>query len=202
MQLPTTLYKHTLRWLVLQVRNHDHGIHNNAEWYTIPVARWLFIHGQQERKDGVVYWRCTRSHNSHCTGSVTTGSGDELLSVKNTHNHPPDAAQLEVKTLVSAIKDKTTTDLRPVPQLYQEEVQKVAALPNCSEMAAKLPTLTSLKTSLYRRRRKLLPPLPTTRADVHFAGEWAETVGGERFLLVEDGDDDKVEVFATDDNLS
>ncbi len=80
-------------------------------------------------RDGVVYWRCTRSRNSHCTGSVTTGSADELPSVKNTHNHPPDAAQLEVKKLVSAIKDKTTTDIRPVPQLYQEEVQKVAALP-------------------------------------------------------------------------
>ncbi len=31
-------------------------------------------------RDDTVYWRCTRSQNSHCTGSVTTGPGDGRLT--------------------------------------------------------------------------------------------------------------------------
>ena len=43
--------------------------------------------------------------------------------------------------------------------------------------------------------------MPRSRADVHFEGEWAQTIESRQFLLVEDGDDDKVVIFATDNNL-
>ena len=42
-------------------------------------------------------------------------------------------------------------------------------------------------TSLYEVRRKRLPALPQSRADVHFENEWAKTCSGENFLLAEDG---------------
>lgn len=132
--------------------------------------------------DEVVYWRCTRSHNGHCSGALTTGSGDELLSIKDTHNHPPDQAEIEVK-IVGTLTEKMQSDIRAVPQLYQETVHRVAAAPNMSDSAAILPTLGAVKSCLYRHRRKLIPPLPATRAEVHFEGEWAETISGKRFLL-------------------
>lgn len=45
-------------------------------------------------------------------------------------------------------------------------------------------------------------PLPTTRAEVHFDGEWVVTFRGAPFLLAEDGaGDDKVVIFATAENL-
>ncbi len=140
-------------------------------------------------RDGTVYWRCTRSRNGHCTGTLTTGPDEDLVSIKNTHNHSPDPAETEVKKIISSLKERTPTDIRPVTMLYWEEIHKVAAAPNHDEIAAKLPTLVSVKSSLYRHRRKLLPTLPTTREEVHFEGEWAETVGGERFLLAEEGGD-------------
>ncbi len=43
--------------------------------------------------------------------------------------------------------------------------------------------------------------MPRSRADVHFEGEWTQTIDSKRFLLAEDGDDDKIVIFATDDNL-
>ena len=54
---------------------------------------------------------------------------------------------------------------------YNEEIQAVACRSDRNEVVAKLPTFSSLKTSLYRQRRSLLPPLPKTRADVHFDGK-------------------------------
>ncbi len=152
-------------------------------------------------RDGAVFWRCTRSRNSHCTGTVTTGPDDVILSTKDTHNHPPSDAEVTVKKIVSTLKEQTQASIRPVPQIYQEEIQKIAAAPNSEEVAARLPTLPAVKSSLYRRRRKLIPQLPATRADVHFEGEWALSVKGENFLLAEEGADDKIIIFATDDHL-
>ena len=67
-----------------------------------------------------------------------------------------------------------------------------------NEVAANLPTFQSMRPSLYWSRRKRMP---RSRADVHFEGEWTQTIDSKRFLLVEDGDDDKIVIFATDDSL-
>ncbi len=69
------------------------------------------------------------------------------------------------------------------------------------QVAASLPTFQSIRPSLYRSRRKRLPCMPRSRVDVHFEGEWTQTIDSKRFLLAEDGDDDKNVIFATDDNL-
>ncbi len=111
-------------------------------------------------RDDTVYWRCTRSRNSHCTGSVTTGPGDDIIAVKDTHNHPPDQSHIDAKKIVTAMKDSAQANIRSVPQLYQEEIQKVAASSNFAEVAAQIPTLVAVKSALYRRRRKLIPQLP------------------------------------------
>ena len=64
-----------------------------------------------------------------------------------------------------------------------------------------MPSLSSVKSNLYRERRKRLPPLPRTRADVNLSGEWANTLGGEQFLLAESGADNKIVILGTRSNL-
>ena len=59
----------------------------------------MYMINRRGRED-IIYWRCHRSRNSHCTGSITTGPGDAIVSVKDTHNHPPDQASIEVKIKV------------------------------------------------------------------------------------------------------
>ena len=152
--------------------------------------------------DGSIYWRCTKSRNSRCTGSVMTGPDDSIMSVTNTHNHPPDDAELQVKKRVASLKQKMTTSIQPLPQLYQEEVFHIAASAGADEVAAKMPTLAAMKSALYRRRKSLIPKLPQSRSEVCFSGEWANTVKEERFLLAEDGDGDaRLVIFATNENL-
>ena len=91
-----------------------------------------------------------------------------------------------------AVKEK----IDPVPALYQQQLQEISARENLEEMATQLPTLYSMKCSLYQLRKKRLPPFPTSRNEVHFEGEWTQTIAGEPFLLAEDGDeDDKIIIF-------
>lgn len=58
-----------------------------------------------------------------------------------------------------------------------------------------------MRDSLYRARRRRLPPLPPHRSDIDIQGEWAETLDSRRFLLCHDGQNDKIIIFATDHNL-
>ena len=54
-----------------------------------------------------------------------------------------------------------------------------------------MPTLTAVKLTLYRQRRRFIPALPTSRADVHFDGEWMQTTTGQPFLIAEHGMDEE-----------
>ena len=76
-----------------------------------------------------------------------------------------------MEKIVHSLKEEVRATARPVPAVYNEQIQAVACRSDRDEIAAKLPTFTSVKSSLYRHRRSLLPPLPKTRADVHFEGK-------------------------------
>ena len=56
--------------------------------------------------------------------------------------------------------------------------------------------IAHLKSSLYRNHRSQLPPMPESRANVHFDGEWTKTASGKDFLIAED--EDRLIMFATD----
>ena len=43
--------------------------------------------------------------------------------------------------------------------------------------------------------------MPQTRAEVTLAGDWAYTLGGEPFILAEEGTDDKIILLGTQSNL-
>ncbi len=92
---------------------------------------------------------------------------------------------------------------QPILMLYLNEVHHVTSRADMEEIAANLPTFQSVRASLYQARRKQLPCMPRSRTDVHFEGEWAQTIDGKRFLQLEDGDDDNIStvIFVTDNNL-
>ena len=107
-------------------------------------------------RDGRIFWRCGR--NRSCSGSLCTLE-DEIISQKDTHNHPPDDAEIQAEKIVSSIRAKARDTIRPIPAVYHEEIQAIATRPVKEEIAAKLPTLAHLKSSLYRNRRSRLPPM-------------------------------------------
>ena len=89
---------------------------------------------------------------------------------------------------------------RPVPRVYDDVVQEIVSDPGMQRVAAKLPDFQSMKSSMYRKCRARLPPLPKSRAEVNLQGEWAETTSGEPFVIGTRGDD-KIILLRTTANL-
>ncbi len=82
------------------------------------------------------------------------------------------------------------------------KMQDIATDSLLAEVAAEMPTLPSVKTSLYRSRRARLPPLPQSRSDIQLEGDWTKTTRVKRFFLSNDGDENRIIIFPTDDQLA
>ena len=161
--------------------------------------RYKYVLNRRGRDDRV-FWRCGKSRS--CSGALTTIEDEIVSSRAHEHNHPSNEAEMIACKAVEGMKQAVKEKIDPVPAIYQEHLQEISARENLEEVAAQLPTLSSMKWSLYRLRRKRLPPFPTSRDEVHFEGEWTETNAGELFLLAEDGEgDDKIIIFSTAANL-
>ena len=96
------------------------------------------------------------------------------------------------------MRKRTREEMETVPGLYDQEIQAVATEEDREAIAAHLPTLTSLKPSLYCNRRKKFPPLPQNRSEVNLQGEWSLTSTGEDFIVSHQED---IIIFSTDSNL-
>ena len=97
------------------------------------------------------------------------------------------------------MKERARNETVSVNQIYREAIEEINSNPELAEVASVLPTLPSLKSSLYRKRRERLLPLPTTRDEVQFTGERVKCTNGNQFLLKSAND---IHIFATDDNLN
>lgn len=84
-----------------------------------------------------IFCRCGKSCSY--SGSLTTLE-DEIGSQKGTCNHLPHDAEAEAEKIVNSIKAKARDSI------YHEAI---ATRLNKGEIAAQLPTLADLKTSLY-----------------------------------------------------
>ena len=69
-----------------------------------------------------------------------------ISTIKDCHNHPPDVAEVEAQKIVSVIKKKASESIQPIPLLYQGEIQQLSTSEVMDEVAAKLPTLPSIKS--------------------------------------------------------
>ena len=63
------------------------------------------------------------------------------------------------------------------------------------------PLACCMSSALYRHRRKTIPVLPQTRAEVDLEDDWTRTTDDERFLLLSKGEENKILAFSTDQQL-
>ncbi|KAJ8299938.1 hypothetical protein KUTeg_021457 [Tegillarca granosa] len=73
---------------------------------------------------------------------------------------------------------------------------------NVDKVINKMKDRKRLTTSLYNQRSKTIPKLPATRQDINLEGKWRETPTGDNFLLIYDGDQQRILIFSTDFNLT
>lgn len=147
---------------------------------------------KQQRK----YWKC---REANCKVTAITDNG-ELVKLNGAHTHPPDksaAVMRQRKHDASVLARQHPT--MPMKRVYEQAFGDVNL--EDEQEVAHLPSLKSLSSTLYRSRAKRLPNLPHTRADINLQGEWASTQDGREFILANDGNEDKMIIFGTVQNL-
>ena len=105
--------------------------------------------------NGTICWRCCKRS---CPARVTT-QGSELLAQTNGHNHPVDPTEVRVEEIKTNLRKKVREEFTPVPRIYNEALIELSTQEDRDSVAAQLPMFSSLKSSLYRSRRKRFPPL-------------------------------------------
>ncbi|KAK3086401.1 hypothetical protein FSP39_017917 [Pinctada imbricata] len=154
----------------------------------------------KSRRDDRIYWRCSvRS----CPARIATL---HMIPTEPNplHNHPTDAIQIRIMETMNEIKKRCREETKPIPLVYTEETSKLrtpAWDSTTQEMVKRLPTYQSSYSILYRQRAKLLPKLPANLRELTLHGDWTTNTAGEPFLLVDDGTDKRILIFATQANL-
>ncbi len=146
------------------------------------------------------YWYCQKKD---CPARINT-KNDNITKASGIHNHMQDQTAISVAEMKSNMRKRVRESIEPIPSIFTEMVTSVrtdADDAEADEVVKRLPTFYTAKSSLYRQRAKLVPILPKNRQDIHLEGKWTQTTTGEQFLLVDDGDEQRVLIFATRDNL-
>ena len=146
--------------------------------------------------NGRAYWRCVQDH---CV--VTAITEDQLLvRVNGEHSHPIDEARecrrLYLDQCKAAIHANPTT---PIPLLVNQ--QNAAFLQSATTAASDSmhlpPSFQSIQSSLYREKRRIIPPQPSLVTDLELSGAWSQTVDGRHFILADDAEQGRIIVFGT-----
>ena len=68
-------------------------------------------------------------------------------------------------------------------------------------MATNVPPFRAVSTTMYRERRKTTPQLPTSRSNIQLPERCTKLADGRDFLQADDGLEDKILLFATDNAI-
>lgn len=102
---------------------------------------------RQNKDSNRTIWICHTK--GFCKGSIKLNSEETLIVSETLHCCVPDFQSLDVEKKIIALKEKVTTDYRPIPLLFNEEMESLRT----EEYADKLPTFYNKRDALYRARK-------------------------------------------------
>ena len=178
----------------------DYIPHAKGHYLAVNGYRYVVKTKKQGRDAELIYWKCAVQN---CPGTANT-KDNVVTRFPVDHNHPPSRADIDAKKFLGTMREKARKTLDPLPDLYDNELVQLRNREwdnHTQEVVEKIPTFVGTKSSLYRERLRELPPLPATRNAINLQDKWRETTTGDQFLLADDGDNNKILVFGTADNL-
>ncbi|KAK3105984.1 hypothetical protein FSP39_010262 [Pinctada imbricata] len=155
---------------------------------------------QNNKRDTWISWKCILTT---CKATICTRD-DIPTKFGRDHNHPPSPAEVEGMKIISEVRSRARVEMTPIPSIYDEEITKLRDAPwdsQTREVASKLPTFSATKSAMYRARQKTVPPIPSTRQTIQLNDKFQRTTSGELFLQADDGDADRILIFASPDNV-
>jgi hypothetical protein len=100
-----------------------------------------------------------------------------------------------VTEIVEAMKEEVRNDpSKPVKRIYDDRLIAMALA-----YRGPFPSFDAIKSTLYRVRAEMVPPVPHDLDEVFIEGEWRRTWQGEEFLSHIDNDWG-ILIYATDGN--
>ena len=178
----------------------------NVQFVTNRLGNQSLVHNGfqyrvKQRRDNRCYWICT---TRNCRATINTLDSIPV-KLPDAHNHPNHQTKLKVDSVLKSIKKRCREETTPIPTIYDQEVNKLRN-PEWNEDAHKvveqLPTFESSRGSFYNERVKIIPILPATRSDIILEGQWTLTAANQRFLIADDGNDERILIFSTQQNLT
>ncbi|XP_063383432.1 uncharacterized protein LOC134669686 [Cydia fagiglandana] len=103
-------------------------------------------HHKRCNKSGTSVWTCARSI---CKGSVVLDGNHSKIIRETYHSCVPDFESIDIEQSLIDLKKKVSTDYRPIPQIWKEEMAKYMSEP----YADKLPSFYQNRDCLYKHRR-------------------------------------------------
>ena len=154
------------------------GIHHHQTSSKITGYQWILVHPQPKRQRGGVL---LEMYQQTVQGkSCYTIEEDELISVNSLHDHEPNHVEVAGNKVVQEMKTRARSETTLIPKIYAQTLRTVG---DDEEVAATLPTLNSIRISLYQSRRQRYPSMPESE-DLDFTGEWAVTDKNETLMQV------------------
>ncbi|XP_052127756.1 uncharacterized protein LOC127750338 [Frankliniella occidentalis] len=146
------------------------------------------------------YWRCEL--RKQCNARITTNFAavEVLLDGTAQHQHQPAHAEVEVREVVSAIRQRALDDPGVAPEaIIRSELRNVVD----PEVQMQLPERPALRRMVNRAQNAARPGMPTNLQDIVIVAPYTRTASGERFLHYDSGpgDEERILMFTTKENL-
>ena len=72
----------------------------------------------KRRRNANIHWRCCVAT---CPATINTTDG-LITTHRDIHNHPPNQNRVVVDKFLASLKEKVKCNSRPMPSIYQEEL--------------------------------------------------------------------------------
>ncbi|KAL8610282.1 hypothetical protein ACOMHN_062014 [Nucella lapillus] len=122
------------------------------------------------------------------------------------HNHSPlspgtIAAHRIIKDAHDRVKQRPE---EPLQRIYNQVLEEnLREHPDQADsLVSSVPTFQSCRSSLHRARKTQEPALPKTRSEIVIPEDCTVTADGRLFLQTQDGEDNKILIFATDNAVA
>lgn len=147
--------------------------------------------------DGSTSWRCVKKD---CRGRIKLDAVD-AVTVLSEHSHAPNPELNEAAKAMAEIRRRAVTTVEKPRQIIQQSTAGISLA-----SASALPAYTASQRTIERSRKKRGHPhgIVNSLADISIPETLQRTIRGSNFLLWDSGagDDNRVLVFGTTDNLS
>ena len=92
-------------------------------------------------------------------GAMASSSGDAKTTWLDAHDHPPTQAQTTTQLAIAGMRKRAREESSSINVIYDDQLEVLSQEQNSADVLAQLPSLESIRSSLYRARHENTPIL-------------------------------------------